>query len=89
MAAHNASFDLGFILEKAKPLGIALNQPIIDTLALSREMLPELKRYKLNLVAEHLEVQLKNHHRAVDDAEAAGKIMLQLLKAGRARGIQS
>lgn len=80
LAAHNASFDLGFLREKAKPLGMALNQPIIDTLALSRELLPELKRFKLNLVASHLGIQLKNHHRATDDAEAAGRIMLNLFE---------
>ncbi|MGI6142227.1 MAG: exonuclease domain-containing protein, partial [Caldicoprobacterales bacterium] len=89
LAAHNASFDLGFILEKAKPLGITLNQPIIDTLALSRELLPDLKRYKLNLVAGHLGVQLKNHHRAVDDAEAAGKIMLKLFEMLEGHGVSN
>jgi len=78
LAAHNASFDINFILQKAKPLGLTFHQPIIDTLALSREMLPELKRYKLNLVAEHLGIPLDNHHRAVDDAKAAGEIMLKL-----------
>ena len=61
-------------------MGIALNHPIVDTLALSRELLPELKRFKLNLVADHLGIQLKNHHRAADDAEVAGRIMLNLFE---------
>ncbi|HHT66088.1 MAG: PolC-type DNA polymerase III [Caldicoprobacterales bacterium] len=80
LVAHNASFDIGFLRGKARPLGIALNHPIVDTLALSRELLPELKRFKLNLVADHLGIQLKNHHRAADDAEVAGRIMLNLFE---------
>ena len=36
LAAHNAPFDLGFIKEKAKSLEWEINNPIIDTLVLSR-----------------------------------------------------
>ena len=87
LAAHNASFDLAFIREKAKPLGLTLNQPIIDTLALARELLPDLKRFKLNLVAEHLGIPLKNHHRATDDAEATGGILLKLFGLLQEQGV--
>lgn len=78
LAAHNAPFDLGFIREKGETFGYTINQPIIDTLSLSRELLGDLKRFKLNLVAEHLGIELKNHHRANDDAGAAGGILLKL-----------
>jgi DNA polymerase-3 subunit alpha (Gram-positive type) len=87
LAAHNASFDLGFIREKGRSLGLSLNQPIIDTLALSRELLPNLKRHKLNLVAEHLGVKLKNHHRATDDAEAAGDILMKFFEMLEEQGV--
>ncbi|NLB42049.1 MAG: PolC-type DNA polymerase III [Clostridiales bacterium] len=80
LVAHNAPFDLGFIREKARHLGLKINQPIVDTLSLSRELLSGLKRFKLNLVAAHLGIQLKNHHRANDDAEATGGIMLKLFE---------
>ena len=89
LTAHNASFDIGFILEKAKPLEKTFNQPIIDTLSLSREMLPQLKRFKLDRVAEHLGVPLKNHHRAVDDAEAAGRILIKLFKILEEQGVSN
>ena len=31
---------------------------------------PELKSYKLNSLCEHFNIELKNHHRAYDDAKA-------------------
>jgi DNA polymerase-3 subunit alpha (Gram-positive type) len=80
LVAHNASFDIGFIQQKAKFLGYRFSQPIIDTLALSRELLTDLKRYKLDVVAKHLDVNLKNHHRAIDDAEATAKILIRLFE---------
>jgi len=89
LAAHNASFDINFILHKAKSLGLTWSQPVIDTLALSREMLPELKRYKLNLITDHLGIQLDNHHRAVDDAKAAGEIMLKFFDMLEKQGISN
>jgi DNA polymerase-3 subunit alpha (Gram-positive type) len=89
LVAHNAPFDLGFIREKARHLGLTINHPVVDTLSLSRELLSDLKRFKLNLVAEHLGVQLKNHHRANDDAEATGGIMLKLFEMLEEQGVRN
>ncbi|HPL53171.1 MAG TPA: PolC-type DNA polymerase III [Bacillota bacterium] len=85
--AHNASFDCGFIIAKARELGLAFKNTIIDTLQLSRILLPELNRHKLNLVCEYLGISLENHHRADDDAEAAAEIMLKFMKILREKGI--
>ncbi|NLC42948.1 MAG: PolC-type DNA polymerase III [Clostridiales bacterium] len=80
LVAHNAPFDLGFLREKGRCLDLTFNQPVLDTLSLSRELLGNLKRFKLNVVAEYLGIQLKNHHRANDDAEATAGIMLKLFE---------
>ena len=68
LAAHNAEFDMGFIREGCTRYGIPFSATSLDTLALSQNLLPELGRYKLNLVARHLELPDFQHHRAVDDA---------------------
>jgi DNA polymerase-3 subunit alpha (Gram-positive type) len=80
LVAHNAPFDLGFLKEKAKRINWKIKNPIVDTLTLSRELLPKLKRHKLNLVAKHLGVQLHRHHRAKDDAQATAGILVKLLE---------
>lgn len=80
LVAHNASFDIGFIKENAKVLGCTIDLPILDTLSLSRELIKDIKRYKLNIVADYLGVTMKKHHRAMDDAEATGNILLKLLE---------
>jgi len=78
LVAHNASFDIGFILQNAQRLGIEKEFTYIDTVGLSRILLPDLSRYRLNNVAKALGVSLENHHRAVDDAEATAEIFLKL-----------
>ena len=87
LVAHNASFDIGFIREKMKLVNIELNNPVLDTLELSRAVFPSLKSHKLNLVAKHLNVDLVNHHRAVDDATATAKIFLKILDILKERNI--
>ena len=80
LVAHNASFDISFIRKNASDLNITFENSILDTLELSRYLYPELKRYKLNVVAKHLGISLENHHRAVDDAEATAEILLYSFK---------
>ena len=74
LVAHNASFDVGFIQKNAERMGITIDFTVIDTVGLARILLPDLSRYKLNIVAKALGVSLENHHRAVDDAGATSEI---------------
>ncbi|MBO6157881.1 MAG: PolC-type DNA polymerase III [Firmicutes bacterium] len=77
--AHNASFDTGFIANKNEKLGYApMDNTIVDTLELARGLY-DLKRYTLDSVAKALGVDLRSHHRAVDDAEATAGIFLRCL----------
>ncbi|MGN0379337.1 MAG: PolC-type DNA polymerase III [Butyrivibrio sp.] len=88
LVAHNAGFDTGFIKEKAdKLLGKKPDFTIVDTVALSRALLPQLGKFTLDHVAKVLGVPPFNHHRAVDDAEACADIFVELIKKLQARGI--
>lgn len=89
LIAHNASFDCGFIRAKAGELGLTVSNVAIDTLQLSRILLPELKKHKLNIVCEHLGISLENHHRAADDAEATAEMMLKFIEMMKDKGIQN
>ena len=88
MVAHNAGFDVGFIKEKTDAiLGRKFECTVVDTVALSRALLPSLGKFTLDHVAKALGVPPFNHHRAVDDAEACADIFAALTDKLRARGI--
>ncbi|NLX61746.1 MAG: PolC-type DNA polymerase III [Tissierellia bacterium] len=89
LVAHNASFDVGFIKYKFSKLGKEIDNPVLDTLELSRALFPQLKSHKLDIIAKHLNVDLVNHHRAVDDAKATAEILLKSLDILSSRGINN
>jgi DNA polymerase-3 subunit alpha (Gram-positive type) len=74
LVAHNASFDMSFLIKNCDRLGIKLDNGAIDTLALSRRYLKECKKYNLAYLTDYFNVTLKNAHRAYYDAEATQKI---------------
>lgn len=78
--AHNANFDMSFIMENAKRLGIEREYTYVDTVAISRALLTRLAKHKLDSVCKELGISLENHHRAVDDAYATAEIFEQFVK---------
>lgn len=89
IVAHNAGFDSGFIRQKAGALGIETDFTVVDTVAMARVLLPELKRYKLDVVAKELSIAPFNHHRAVDDAMACGEIFKNLMERFKEKGVNT
>ena len=89
LAAHNASFDMGFISAACEKYGKEKAFTSIDTVNLSRALLPGLTNYKLDTVAKALNMPKFDHHRAQDDTEAAGFILIQLIKKLKDEGVHS
>ena len=88
LVAHNAEFDYNFVENKARALQIPFRKTVVDTVALSRLLLPKLHRFKLDTVAKELKIELLHHHRAVDDAEATARIYLKEMEMLKERGIE-
>ena len=80
LVAHNASFDMGFIHQKAASHGMTVKNKVLDTLAVTRRLFPRLKTHKLSAVAQHLNIDMERAHRAVDDALAAAKIFIKCME---------
>ena len=79
LVAHNAEFDISFIKSSMHRMGIHFDYEYIDTLELSRYLLPDLKKHKLDVLTSMFNINLENHHRAIDDATATGFVFLKLL----------
>lgn len=89
LIAHNADFDTGFIREAAKRQGLKFISTSVDTLILSQNLLPQLNKFKLNIVAEALDLPEFNHHRAADDAVTCGLVFWNLVPRLDEMGIRS
>lgn len=80
MVAHNASFDMSFIMENCRRLGYPQEFTYVDTVGISRALLVNQAKHTLDAVAKALGVSLENHHRAVDDAECTAHIFVKFVK---------
>ena len=87
LVAHNASFDMSFIIQKGKDLGIEREYTYVDTVSLARVLLTNIAKFKLDNVAKHLKIKLNNHHRAVDDADCTARIFQRFIAMLEEKGI--
>ena len=76
LAAHNAEFDIGFIRAGCKKTGLDFDPTYVDSLILAQNLLPQLHKFKLDIVAEYLDLPAFNHHRASDDAAMVGYMLI-------------
>ena len=89
LVAHNAHFDVGFMAAASNRCGLKFSPVFLDTLALSQALLPELKRFKLDIVSNHLNLPQFNHHRASDDAMVVARMMDKFLPMLRQQGART
>ena len=89
LIAHNANFDVGFIRIAAARHAIPFTNTFLDTVGLSKYVNPELKRHKLNIIAEHYHLEEFHHHRASDDARILAHIFFVMQNRLREEGIDT
>ena len=89
LIAHNATFDMSFIKAAAHRSGIDYEPTYIDTLPMAKSLMPELKKHKLDVVANALNLPEFNHHRACDDARVLGRIFNKFVEMLKNRDCSS
>lgn len=78
--AHNAPFDIGHLRETLLHFGLPCpNFHYLCTCQLARRVWPELPNHRLDTLATHIGLEF-NHHHARSDAEAAGRVLLAMMK---------
>jgi DNA polymerase-3 subunit epsilon len=78
--AHNAAFDIEHLRDTLDHFG--LPRPEFDyvcTCQLARRVWPELPNHQLSTLTAHIGHKF-NHHHAQSDAEAAGRVLLAMMK---------
>ena len=78
--AHNARFDYSFIRQEFSMLGYNFKRPLLDTVSLSRKLLPGHKSYSLGNLCKELGIEIRGRHRASGDALATVRLMELLLE---------
>lgn len=88
LVGHNIKFDLDFVDGELARISKAdrpdwPHGPAYDTSIIARTFFPLLTGYGLGALSRTLEVPLEQAHRAVHDAEATGRLLVELLKRAR------
>ncbi len=78
--AHNVNFDYRFIKEEFKNLGFEYERKTLDTVRLSRKLLPGHTSYSLGKICDDLKIKINGRHRAAGDALATVKLFEILLQ---------
>ena len=67
LLCHNAAFDKGFILSAARQIDLPFNLKFIDSLPIAGKAFPRARSHKLGRLADDLNIDTGDAHRALDD----------------------
>ncbi len=79
IVAHNVNFDYRIIRTEFSRLGFDFQRPTLDTLSLSKTLIPDMISYSLGNLCTDLGIPLSDRHRAHGDARATVKLFQLLL----------
>ena len=79
LIGHNVNFDINFVYDKTVNLGLGIvKNNYVDTMRLSRILLPELPHHRLKDLAEYYKIDTKGNHRASKDVQITNEVYLKL-----------
>ncbi len=87
LVAHNADFDMTFLLLKEAETGIEFANVVLDTLLISVFLDPVSQNHSLEAIAERLGVEVEGRHTALGDSIVTARVFCKLLPRLEARGI--
>ena len=88
IVAHNASFDIGALLNVLDLYNIEYPSfKYLCTVKLSQKAYPDIESHKLNAIADFLGEDF-SHHQAGDDAYVCAKLLIKIMKDFNLKTIQ-
>ena len=80
VVAHNAPYDIGFLINEFELSGIEIYKiPYVCTLSMSRNLFPELPSKKLLSLCNYFGIKIEKHHSALSDSFATAKLFIKIL----------
>ena len=81
VAGHNVRFDLNFLGYELALMGRKIKDetPVVDTLKMSKELVPYLSSHRLGYIARSLGVSVGETHRAMADVKLTAAVFLKLM----------
>lgn len=89
LAAHNAMFHMKFLRAGCDKCGIFFDPTYIDTLVMAKRLIPTLNNYKLDTVADALEVSEEKSVNALNYAEKTARTFAKLFALLKSRGVDT
>ena len=78
---HNVNFDVNFLYDNFKEyLGYNLTNDFVDTLRISRRVVPELAHHTLDDLVEFYNIPMRDKHRALNDCSLTNQVYLEMCK---------
>ena len=74
IVGHNVNFDYSFLKSEFKSLGYEFQRKTMDTIKLSRKLIPGLPSYSLGKLCASLNIPNTSRHRAAGDAMATTRL---------------
>lgn len=79
IVGHNVNFDINYIYDSMeRNLGAYLSNDFVDTLRLSRRLLPKLEHHKLDNLIDYFNLKRRNEHRALNDCVLTNQVYIKL-----------
>ncbi len=69
VVAHNVSFDYSFLRAEFAKLEVNLNNDILCSVKLSKDLYPHFKKHSLDSIIDRFNLTCERRHRALDDAK--------------------
>lgn len=81
IVGHNVNFDVNFLYDNFMNV---FNEPLknsfIDTLRISRKLLPELEHHKLDNLIDYYSIKTRDKHRALNDCILTNEVYIDMCK---------
>ncbi len=81
IVGHNVNFDVNFLYDNfSNVLDEPLKNDFVDTLKISRKLLPDLDHHRLDDLTDYYGIRARNKHRALNDCDLTNKVYNKMCK---------
>ncbi len=89
LVAHNAAFDLRFVSLKERTAGVSFDNPVLDTMLISRLLDGEKDDHSLDALCERYNIPNAARHTALGDTIATADLLVKMIGRLEAQGLDT